>query len=83
MEYGTGRSGRTGGGDSAARPEAFGERRRLEPLTREPPARGEKAALGDEKAVGCDARTGMVMEATPAAALVVPEPVEGSAFDPA
>src|SRR4051812_37725715 len=36
--------------------------------------RGEKAALGDEEAVGCDAEAGVVVEAAPAAALVVPQP---------
>jgi hypothetical protein len=35
--------------------------------------RGEKAALGDEEAVGCDAEAGMVVKAAPAAALVVSE----------
>ena len=35
--------------------------------------RGEKAALGDEKAVGCDAEAGVMVEAAPAAALVVAE----------
>ena len=67
----------------AARPEAFGERRCLEPLAREAAPRGGKAALGDQEAVGRDGEAGVMMEAAPAAALVVPEPVEGSAFDPA
>jgi hypothetical protein len=35
--------------------------------------RGEKAALGDQKAVGCDAQAGVMMEAAPVAALVVAE----------
>src|SRR3712207_5904685 len=69
MECGTCRSGRIGG---AARPEALGWRRCL-PLLGEAPPRGEKAALGGQEAVGCDAEAGVVVEAAPAAALVVPE----------
>src|SRR5918997_3749475 len=69
MECGRCRSGRIGG---AARPEASGWRRCL-PLVGGAPPRGEKAALGDQEAVGCDAEAGVVVEAAPAAALVVPE----------
>src|ERR687894_717076 len=69
MVCGTCRSGRIGG---AARPEASGWRRCL-PLVGGAPPRGEKAALGDQEAVGCDAEAGVVVEAAPAAALVVPE----------
>ena len=70
IECGTCRSGRTG----TARLEAFGERRCLEPSRGEAAPRGEKAALGDEEAVGRDAQAGVVVEAAPAAARVVPEP---------
>jgi hypothetical protein len=41
--------------------------------------RGEKAALGHEEAVGCDAEAAVVVKAAPAAALVVPE---ADLFDP-
>src|SRR4051812_9502709 len=68
IECGTGRSGRTG---SASRPETGGECRCFDPPADELPLRGEKAALGDQKAVGCDAQAGMMMEAAPVAALVV------------
>src|SRR3954452_12560292 len=68
IELGTCRSGRTG---SAPRLEACGERRCLDPLADEALLRGEKAALGDQKAVGCDAQAGMMMKAAPVAALVV------------
>src|SRR3954452_17531265 len=68
IELGTCRSGRTG---SAPRLEACGERRCLDPLADEALLRGEKAALGDQKAVGCDAQAGMMGEAAPVAAIVV------------
>src|SRR5881409_180598 len=65
IEFGTCRSGRT------AWLEAGGSRRGFDPPADELPLRGKKAALGDEKAVGCDAQAGMMMEAAPVAALVV------------
>jgi hypothetical protein len=37
------------------------------------PLRGEKTALGDQKAVGCDAQAGVMMKAAPVAALEVAE----------
>ena len=36
-------------------------------------AGGKKAALGHEEAVGCDAEAGVMVEAAPATALIVPE----------
>ena len=68
IEFGTCRSGRTG---STPRLEACGYRRCLDPPTGEAGLRGEKAALGDEEAVGCDAQAGMMMKAAPVAAFVV------------
>src|SRR5690242_21130890 len=70
MECGTWRSGRIGG---AAGLETLGWRRRLDPGGREAALRGEKAALGDEEAVGCDAEAGVVVKAAPATPLVVAE----------
>src|SRR3954470_14934207 len=65
IEFSTCRSGRT------AWLEAGGSRRCFDPPADELPLRGEQAALGDQKAVGCDAQAGMMMEAAPVAALVV------------
>src|SRR3954470_23201495 len=65
IEFSTCRSGRT------AWLEAGGSRRCFDPPADELPLRGEKAALGDQKAVGCDAQAGMMMKAAPGAALVV------------
>ena len=70
MELGTWRSGRMGG---AARAEVLGWRRCLDPVRGEALRRGEKTALGDEEAVGCDAQAGMVVKAAPAAPFVVAE----------
>ena len=70
MELGTWRSGRMGG---AARAEVLGWRRCLDPVRGEALRRGEKTALGDEEAVGCDAQAGMMMKTAPVAALVMAE----------
>src|SRR3954470_6795871 len=35
---------------------------------------GNPHPFGDQEAIGCDAKRGVMVEATPAAALVVPEP---------
>src|SRR6201981_296750 len=67
---GTCRSGRTGG---PARLEACGERRCFDPLADELRLRGKKAALGNQKTVGCDAQASMMMKPAPVAALVVAE----------
>ena len=67
IECGTCRSGPTG----AARLEAFGLRRCLEPSRDEAGLRGEKAALGHQETVGCDAQAGMMVKTAPTAALVV------------
>src|ERR1700760_3673898 len=68
IELGTCRSGRTGG---PPRLEACGSRRCFDPPADETLLRGKKAALGDQKAVGCDAQAGMMMKTAPVAALVV------------
>jgi hypothetical protein len=52
----------------------FGYCRRLELLPPEPGVRGKKASLGDEEATGGDAQPGVVVKASPPAALVVAEP---------
>src|SRR4051794_18220092 len=69
IEFGTCRSGRIGGAagsitcGKAKRPELRGGSRG-----------GNSHPFGDQEAIGGDAQTGMVVEAAPAAALVVPEP---------
>src|SRR6201995_5041415 len=68
IELGTCRSGRTGG---PARLEACGESRCFDPPTDETLLRGKKAALCNQKAVGCDAQAGMMMKPAPVAALVM------------
>src|SRR3954468_7628019 len=70
IEFGTCRSGRIG---SAARSVIFGKARRFE-VRRHLLPRGKSRPLGDQEAIGRDAQRGVVTEATPAAALVVPEP---------
>src|ERR1700761_6117015 len=70
IELGTCRSGRTGG---PPRLEACGSRRCFDPPADETRLRGKKAALGDQKAVGCDAQAGMMMKPAPVAALVMAE----------
>src|ERR1700751_6359011 len=68
IELGTCRSGRTGG---PPRLEACGQRRCFDPPADETRLRGKKAALGNQKTVGCDAQASMMMEPPPVAALVV------------
>src|SRR5947209_2906361 len=68
IEFGTCRSGRTG---SAPRLQVCGVRGCFDPPADELLLRGEMAALGDQKAVGCDAEAAMMMKAAPIAALVV------------
>src|SRR6201991_1149955 len=68
IELGTCRSGRTG---SPPRLEACGSRRCFDPPVDETLLRGEKAALGDQNAAGCDAQASMMMKPAPVAALVV------------
>src|ERR1700753_757232 len=70
IELGTCRSGRTG---APPRLEACGSRRCFDPPADETLVRGETPALGDQKAVGCDAQAGMMMKPAPVAALVVAE----------
>ena len=70
IEFGTGRSGRPGG---APRLEACGWHRGFDLPADELLLRGEKAALGDEEAVGCNREAGMMMKAAPAAACVMAE----------
>src|ERR1700753_637330 len=70
IELGTCRSGRTGG---PPRLEACGSRRWFDPPADETLVRGEKAALGDQNAAGCDAQAGMMMKPAPVAALVMAE----------
>src|SRR6201985_1935832 len=70
IELGTCRSGRTG---RPPRLETCGERRCLDPPADETLLRGKKAALGDQKAVGCDAQASMMMKPAPVAALVMAE----------
>src|SRR5918997_3132852 len=69
MEFGTCRSGRIGG---AAGSTTFGKSSR-----REHPGRrsrgGNPHPFGDQKAISRDAQAGMVVEAAPSAALVVPK----------
>src|ERR1700749_3326259 len=68
IELGTCRSGRTGG---PPRLEACGERRGFDPPADELRLRGKKAALGNQKTVGCDAQAGMMMKTAPVAGLVM------------
>src|SRR6201992_482835 len=70
IELGTLRSGRPG---SPARRETCGSCRGCDPPADETLLRGEKAALGDQKAVGCDAQASMMMKPAPVAALVMAE----------
>src|SRR6476661_7471468 len=68
IEFGTCRSGRIG---STAGSVTFGKARRFEA----PGATASRARpLGDQEAISRDAQRGVVVEAAPAAALVVPEP---------
>src|SRR3982751_5171059 len=69
-EFGTCRSGRIGGA-SGSITRGKGNRRELRGGRRRG---GNPGPFGDQEAIGGDAQTGMVVEAAPAAALVVPEP---------
>src|SRR5919202_4518811 len=62
------RSGQSG----TARPQARGKRRRVVRPCKTL-LRGKTAPLGNEEAVGCDRQASMMMKASPAPALVVPE----------
>src|SRR3954452_19399078 len=70
IEFGTCRSGRIGG---AAGSITWGKAKRRE-LRGGPSRGGNSHPFGDQEAIGRHAQTGMVVEAAPAAALVVPEP---------
>ena len=70
IEFGTCRSGRIGGGCGSI---TRGKANRRE-LRDGRPRGGNPHPFGNEKAISRDAQTGMVVEAAPAAALVVPEP---------
>src|SRR3954469_14521666 len=70
IEFGTCRSGRIGGA-SGSITRGKGNRRELRGGRRRG---GNPGPFGDQEAIGGDAQTGMVVEAAPAAALVVPEP---------
>src|SRR5215208_7191374 len=70
IEFGTCRSGRIGG---AAGSITCGKATRRE-LRGGPSRGGNPHPFGDQEAIGRHAQTGMVVEAAPAAPLVVPEP---------
>src|SRR3954447_22338960 len=70
LSSGRGRPGRSGG---AAGPITSGKANRRE-LRCGPSRGGNSHPFGDQEAIGCDAKRGVMVEAAPAAALVVPEP---------
>src|SRR3954454_20930079 len=70
IEFGTCRSGRIGGASGSI---TSGKAKRRE-LRCGPSRGGNPHPFGDQEAIGRHAQTGMVVEAAPAAALVVPEP---------
>src|SRR3954449_13414601 len=70
IEFGTCRSGRIGG---AAGSITCGKAKRRE-LRGGPSRGGNSHPFGDQEAIGCDAKRGVMVEAAPAAALVVPKP---------
>src|SRR3954454_23397812 len=70
IEFGTCRSGRIGG---AAGSITCGKAKRRE-LRGGPSRGGNSHPFGDQEAIGCDAKRGVMVEAAPAAALEVPEP---------
>src|SRR3954447_10861077 len=70
IEFGTCRSGRIGGASGSI---TSGEGNRRE-LRCGPSRGGNPHPFGDQEAIGRHAQTGMVVEAAPAAALIVPEP---------
>src|SRR3954469_18624920 len=70
IEFSTCRSGRIGGASGSI---TSGKANRRE-LRCGPSRGGNPRPFGDQEAIGGDAQTGMVVEAAPAAALVVPKP---------
>src|SRR4051812_15820718 len=69
IEFSTCRSGRIGGASGSI---TSGKANRRE--LRCGPSRGNSHPFGDQEAIGCDAKRGVMVEAAPAAALEVPEP---------
>src|SRR4029450_13030130 len=70
IEFSTCRSGRIGGASGSI---TSGKANRRE-LRCGPSRGGNPHPFGDQEAIGCDAKRGVMVEAAPAAALVVPEP---------
>src|SRR3954447_706683 len=70
IEFSTCRSGRIGGASGSI---TSGEANRPE-LRCGPSRGGNPHPFGDQEAIGCDAKRGVMVEAAPAAALEVPEP---------
>src|SRR3712207_1293726 len=70
IEFGTCRSGRIGGASGLI---TWGKTNRRE-LRCGPSRRGKSHSFGDQEAIGRHAQAGMVVEASPPAALVVPKP---------
>src|SRR4029450_4603513 len=70
IEFGTCRSGRIGGAPGRI---TWGKPNRRE-LRRGRSRGGNPRPCGDQEAIGCDAKRGVMVEAAPAAALEVPEP---------
>ena len=70
IEFSTCRSGRIGGASGSI---TSGKANRRE-LRCGPSRGGNPHPFGDQEAIGCDAKRGVMVEAAPAAALEVPEP---------
>src|SRR3954464_6153600 len=70
IEFSTCRSGRIGGASGSI---TCGKAKRRE-LRGGPSRGGNSHPFGDQEAIGCDAKRRVMVEAAPAAALVVPEP---------
>src|SRR3954471_22301244 len=70
IEFGTCCSGRIGGASGSI---TWGKANRRE-LRCGPSRGGNSHPFGNQEAIGCDAKRGVMVEATPAAALEVPEP---------
>src|SRR4051812_6217221 len=70
IEFSTCRSGRIGGASGSI---ISGKANRRE-LRCGPSRGGNPHPFGDQEAIGCDAKRGVMVEAAPAAALEVPEP---------
>src|SRR3954463_9381927 len=70
IEFSTCRSGRIGGASGSI---TWGKANRRE-LRCGPSRGGNPHPFGDQGAIGCDAKRGVMVEAAPAAALEVPEP---------